>query len=120
MESRLPEIQWLIFIPQVTLGLYLIGAITAIRAVVCFVAQILGSIAATAFASAILPGVLNVSTSLSNGMSITRGLFLETFLTAELDFAVFMLAVEKHKATYLAPIGVGLVVFVAEMTGKRF
>jgi aquaporin related protein len=27
--------------------------------------------------------------------------------------AVFMLATEKHKATYIAPVGIGLAVFAA-------
>lgn len=100
-----------------TLGLYLVGALKPVRATLCFIAQILAGIAAAAFVSGILPGPLNVTTTLSNGISITRGVFLEMFLTAELVFTVFMLAVEKHKATYLAPVGIGLVLFIAEMTG---
>ena len=78
----------------------------------------LASIAAAGVVSAILPGPLNVSTSLGGGTTIAQGVFLEMFLTAELVFTIFMLAAEKHKATYLAPIGIGLSLFVAEMTGN--
>ena len=39
------------------------------------------------------------------------------FLTAELVFTIFMLAAEKHKGTFLAPIGIGLSLFVAELAG---
>lgn len=39
------------------------------------------------------------------------------FLTAQLVFVVIMLAVVKHKSTYLAPVGIGLTFFVAEMIG---
>jgi aquaporin related protein len=39
------------------------------------------------------------------------------FLTAELVFTIFMLAAEKHKGTYLAPVGIGLSLFVAELAG---
>ena len=103
---------------QVTLGLYLIGAVNPLRAILCFIAQMLAGMAAAGVVSAILPGPLNVSTSLGGGTTIAQGVFLEMFLTAELVFTIFMLAAEKHKATYLAPIGIGLSLFVAEMTGN--
>jgi aquaporin rerated protein, other eukaryote len=48
------------------------------------------------------------------------GLFLEMFMTAELVFVVFMLAAEKHKATFLAPIGIGLALFIAELAGVYY
>ena len=41
-------------------------------------------------------------------------------LTAQLVFTIFMLAAEKHKATFIAPIGIGLSLFIAEMTGVYF
>lgn len=100
-----------------TFGLYLIGALKPVRAVVCFIAQILAGIAAAAVVSGLLPGPLNVSTSLGSDTSIARGVFLEIFLTTELVFTIFMLAAEKHKATHLAPIGIGLALFLAEMAG---
>jgi aquaporin related protein len=31
-----------------------------------------------------------------------------------------MLAAEKHKATFIAPIGIGLALFVAELSGVYF
>lgn len=40
------------------------------------------------------------------------------FLTAMLLITIFMLAAEKHKGTFLAPIGIGLALFVAELAGK--
>jgi len=109
-----------LFNPAVTLGLYLIGAIKPLRAVLCFIAQMLAGMSAAGIISAILPGPLNVSTSLGGGTTIAQGVFLEMFLTAELVFTIFMLAAEKHKATYLAPVGIGLSLFVAEMTGVFF
>ncbi len=42
------------------------------------------------------------------------------FLTAELVFTIFMLAAEKHKGTFLAPVGIGLALFVAELAGVFF
>jgi aquaporin related protein len=80
----------------------------------------LAGMAAAAVVSAILPGPLNVSTTLGNGVTATMGVFLEMFLTSLLVFTIFMLAAEKHKATFLAPIGIGLALFVAEMVGVFF
>lgn len=109
-----------LFNPAVTLGLFLIGAVGAVRGCLCFVAQMLAGMAAAAVIQAIIPGPLNVSTTLGAGVSVARGVFLEMFLTSLLVFTIFMLAAEKHKATYLAPIGIGLALFVAEMVGVFF
>ena len=47
---------------------------------------------------------------------MAQGLFIEVFLTADfiemlltpvLVFTIFMLAAEKHRATFLAPIEIG-------------
>jgi aquaporin related protein len=39
------------------------------------------------------------------------------FLTAQLVFVIIMLAVVKHRSTFLAPIGIGLTFFLAELCG---
>lgn len=109
-----------LFNPAVTLGLFLIGAVTPIRAALCFLAQMLGGMAAAGVVSAILPLELNVATTLGGGTSIVQGLFLEMFLTAELMFTIYMLAAEKHKATFLAPVGIGLCMFIVELVGVFF
>jgi len=106
-----------LFNPAVTLGLYLIGALTTVRAILCFVSQMLAGICAAAVVSAMFPGQLNVSTTLGDDVSIAQGVFMEMFLTSMLIITIFMLAAEKHKATFLAPIGIGLALFVAELVG---
>jgi aquaporin related protein len=80
----------------------------------------LAGIASAAVVEAIFPGPLNVSTTLGADVSIAQGLFLEMFLTSLLVFTIFMLAAEKHKSTFLAPVGIGLSLFVAEMVGVFF
>ena len=82
---------------QVTLGMCLVGALPYLRGLFLTIAQILGGITAAAICSALSPGPLTVRTNLAGGTSITQGLFIEMFLTAELVFAIFMLAAEKHK-----------------------
>lgn len=78
----------------------------------------LGGMVAAALVAALLPGPLVVETKLSAGTSIVRGVFIEMFLTAELVLTVLFLAAEKSKATYIAPVGIGLALFVAELTGS--
>lgn len=99
------------------MGLFLAGALKPIRAVLVFIAQILAGIAAAAVVDSLTPGPLTVSTKLAPGMSVARGLFLEMFLTAQLVLVIQMLAVEKHKATHLAPIAIGGALFIGHMAG---
>ena len=87
------------------------------RSCLVFLAQIAGGISAAAVVSCLFPGPLNVETTLGGGTSISQGLFIEMFLTAQLVFVIIMLAVVKHRSTFLAPIGIGLTFFLAELCG---
>jgi hypothetical protein len=51
-----------------------------------------------------LPGPLAAETTLGGGTTVAQGVFLEMFLTAELVFTIIMLAAEKHKSTFIAPV----------------
>lgn len=95
----------------------MVGALPYWRGLFLTIAQILGGIAAAGICSALFPGPLTVRTSLGGGTTVVQGLFIEMFLTAMLVFTIFMLAAEKHKGTFIAPIGIGLALFVAELTG---
>lgn len=63
------------------------------------------------------PGPIAVVTRLTNGTSIKQGIFIEMFLTSLLVFVILMLAAEKSRATFIAPVGIGLALFVAELCG---
>ncbi|KAK4967621.1 Aquaporin-1 [Elasticomyces elasticus] len=104
----------------VTLGMFLAGAVPLVRSILIAVSQILGGIAASAVVYAIFPGKLAVTTSLSKGTSIGQGFLIEMFLTFELLVTIMMLAGEKHAATPMAPIGIGLSLFIAELSGVSF
>ncbi|KAM6476522.1 aquaporin-like protein [Trichoderma sp. SZMC 28011] len=108
------------FNPAVTLGLVLVGAVKPLRALIILPMQIAAGIAAAATVSGLLPGPLGVTNSLGSGTSIVQGLFIEMFLTAQLVLTVYFLAVEKHRATFLAPVGIGVSVFIAHMAGTNF
>lgn len=103
---------------QVTMALFLVGGLPAMRSLFVVIAQILGGICAAAVVSALFPGDLNVATTLGGGASTSQGLFIEMFLTAQLVFVIIMLAVVKHKSTYLAPVGIGLTFFLTELCGS--
>ncbi|KAK5946916.1 Aquaporin-1 [Knufia obscura] len=109
-----------LFNPAVTFGMMLVGATAYLRGALIIVAQILGGIAAAAVVDGLFPGPLAVRTSLSGGTTVTQGLFIEMFLTAMLVFTIFMLATEKHQATYIAPVGIGLSLFIAELMGVYY
>lgn len=74
--------------------------IPMIRGWLLLLAQILGSIFASFLVSVIFPtALLNVRTTLSDGTSLVRGVFIEMILTAELVFTILMLAKEKHRVS---------------------
>ena len=97
----------------------LVGALPWLRGALLTLSQILGGIISAAIVSVLFPGPLNVRTSLSPTATIAQGLFIEMFLTTQLIFTIFMLAAEKHKGTFIAPIGIGLSLFIAELTGVQ-
>jgi aquaporin related protein len=107
-----------LFNPAVVLGMVLTGSLPAMRGLFLFPAEILGGIVAAALASCMFPMDIDVvQTKLAPGVSVARGVFIEMFLTALLLFTIHMLAAEKWKATFMAPVGIGLALFVAELAG---
>ena len=105
---------------QVSLGMMIVGAVPWSRGCLVIISQLIGGIAAAAVVSALYPGQLNVRTTLGAQTSRAQGLFIEMFLTAELVFTIFMLAAEKHKGTFIAPVGIGLSLFIAELSGVYY
>lgn len=104
------------FNPAVAVAMFVTGGIGLLRLGLVIVAQLLGSIAASALIVGLLPGGgIAATTGLADDTSVVRGLFIEAFLTAELVFVIFMLAAEKHRATAVAPVCIGLALFIAEL-----
>ncbi|KAI0972656.1 aquaporin-like protein [Xylaria arbuscula] len=76
---------------------------------------------AGAIVKVLFPGdVASLNTTLAPGVSVAQGLFAEMFFTSYLVFVVLILAVEKSRDTFIAPIGIGLALFVAEIPGVYF
>ncbi|KAF5638208.1 aquaporin [Fusarium sp. NRRL 25303] len=107
-----------LFNPAVTVGLCLAGQLPWMRALYLFPAQLIASMCAGGLVEAMFPGSASqANTTLGPNTSIAQGVFLEMFFTAQLVFVVLMLAAEKSRDTFLAPIGIGLSVFVALIPG---
>lgn len=95
------------------------GNLPPLRGLLLFPPQILGAVVAAALVSCMFPGdIASVKTPLGPDTSIVQGLFIEMFLTCELIITVLMLAAEKSKDTFVAPVGIGLAFFVAELAGE--
>ncbi|KAF2107545.1 aquaporin-like protein [Lophiotrema nucula] len=106
-----------LFNPAVTFAMLLTRSMKPLKFALLLVAQLAGSIFASYLVSVMFPTPLNVRTTLSADTSLARGVFIEAVLTAELVFTIFMLAKEKHKATFIAPVGIGLALFIGELVG---
>lgn len=108
-----------LFNPAITLALWLVGVLTSVRAIILTFAQILGGIIAAALVLALTPGgtqngVDTVNNSLTD-VTIAQEFFLEMLGTSILVFVILLLAVEKHRATFIAPIGIGLALFAIHL-----
>ena len=81
--------------------------------------QLIACMCAGGVVRAMFPGDLAaVNTVLAPGVNLAQGLFAEMFFTAYLVFVVLMLAAEKSRDTFLAPVGIGLALLVAEIPGR--
>jgi aquaporin related protein len=99
----------------VTAALYVTGKIHWHRVIQTIVAQIIAGMAASGFVSALLPGPLIIDTKLDASISITRGLFLEAFVTSMLILTILMLQGGPAKPMYI-----GMSLFIAEICSVYF
>jgi MIP family channel proteins len=109
-----------LFNPAITLGMCLVGSLPWSRGACIAISQLLAGMTAAGLVSCVFPGELRAETLLGSRTSVVRGFFIEALLSAAFVFSVFMLAAEKHKGTFIAPIGIGLALFVAQLVGGPF
>lgn len=101
--------------PAVTLTLVLARAISPTRGAVIWLSQMVAGMAAAGAVSAMTPGPIAFANGLGGGASRTQGLFIEMFGTAMLCTTVLFMAVEKHRATFMAPMVIGLSLFIGHL-----
>ncbi|CAO1629742.1 unnamed protein product [Parajaminaea phylloscopi] len=109
-----------LFNPALTLGLTLLGKLDWVECITLTFSQFSGAIAAAGLTAGLFPGDLNARATLHGGTTINQGFWIEFFSTSMLLFTVYMLAGEKHKATFLAPIGIGLSLFLGELLATKY
>ncbi|KAI1843208.1 hypothetical protein JX266_010562 [Neoarthrinium moseri] len=110
-----------LFNPAVTFGMCLAGQLPWARAAFLIPTQIIACLCAGGVVKVLFPGDISaVNTVLVPGVNVAQGLFAEMFFTSYLVFVILMLAAEKSKDTFLAPIGIGLALFVAEIPGVYY
>ncbi len=90
------------------------------RAVLLLISQLGGACFAAYLVKVMFPSPFNVATSLGAGTSNAQGVWIEALCTAELVFTIIMLAKEKHRATFIAPVGIGLALFIAELVAVYY
>lgn len=79
--------------------------------------QLLGGIVAAGLVSAMFPGQLQAGSSLSTPTTLAQGFFIEMMITAELVMTIIMLAVVKSRASFMAPLSIGLALFIGHLIG---
>ncbi|GAW14392.1 hypothetical protein ANO14919_037940 [Xylariales sp. No.14919] len=108
------------FNPAVTFGLALSGRLPWLRTGIFIVSQLVACMCAGAVVKVLFPGdISSLNTTLAPGVNVAQGLFAEMFFTSYLVFIVLILAVEKSRGTFIAPVGIGLALFVAEIPGSH-
>ncbi|KAG0346289.1 hypothetical protein BG004_001997 [Podila humilis] len=110
------------FNPAITLSSLITGHISIPKAVLYFIAQLLGAMVGVALVRGTTPssettGQVN---RLMNGQSIARGFFLEFFLTAILCFVYHMVVHEKNRSTFMAALPYGLAIFSCHLFAVRY
>lgn len=80
--------------------------------------QFAGGILAAGLVAAMFPGELQAASTLSSSTSPVQGFFIELTITAELVMTIIMLAVVKSRASFMAPLSIGLALFIGHMIGK--
>ncbi|KAH8674487.1 aquaporin-like protein [Tricladium varicosporioides] len=106
------------FNPAVTFALCVLGAVPFVTSICVVAAQILGGMAAAIVVKLIVPGnAVHFAVSLAPGVTDIQGFFIEMFLTFELVITILMLAGEKTKVTFIAPVGIGLSLFIDHLAG---
>ncbi len=106
--------------PAVTFATWLAGRMDTAKGVMYVVAQLAGAIAGAYLIAAVIPDAAEGNLGahgLGIGVSAGSGLLAEIALTFILVFVIFAVAIDPRGPQYLAPIAIGLAVFVDHLLG---
>ncbi|KAJ3203404.1 hypothetical protein HDU82_006617 [Entophlyctis luteolus] len=102
--------------PAVNFGLLVAGVMDPVTALAYTVAQMAGATAACGAVAGIFPGnSFKGANAVFAPTTIVQGFFLEMVLTFGLVITVLIMAVEKSRAAFYAPMIIGVYVFIAHL-----
>ncbi|KAI8618147.1 aquaporin-like protein [Chytriomyces sp. MP71] len=101
--------------PAVNFGLMVSGIMDPFTFVAYTVAQVAGATLACTAVDFAFPGDFKGANQVFAGVRLEQAFVIESILTAGLVLTVLFLAVEKSKITFLAPLFIGIYVFVAHI-----
>ncbi|XP_074582335.1 putative aquaporin TIP1-1 [Curcuma longa] len=107
--------------PAVTFGVFVGGNITLLRGILYWIAQLLGSTAASLLLL-FTTGLPTGTFGLSSGVGVWEALVLEIVMTFGLVYTVYATAVDPKKGTLgtIAPIAIGFIVGANILVGGAF
>ncbi|MFQ5520811.1 MAG: MIP family channel protein [Candidatus Methylomirabilia bacterium] len=106
--------------PAVTLGALLTRKITAVKAGMYIVAQLVGAILGALLLKGVIPAAAEGNLGahgLGSGITAGAGLVTEIILTFALVFVVFATAMDPKGLGHLAPLAIGLTIVVDHLVG---
>lgn len=108
--------------PAVTFGAFIGGNISLLRAILYWVAQLLGSVVACLLLKFSIHGVGIAAFGLSSGVSVINALILEIVMTFGLVYTVYATALDPKKGNLgiIAPIAIGFIVGANILVGGAF
>lgn len=110
--------------PAVSLGLCVLGIIKPARFCGSIIGQLAGGLLAAYVTDALSVGDLLVANGLASiehhKTTIARGFFIEVIGTTQLMLTIFFLAVEKHRATPMAPLGIGISLVMIHLSAVSY
>lgn len=108
--------------PAVTFGAFVGGNITLLRAILYWIAQLLGSVVACLLLKFATGGLETSAFSLSSNVSVWNALVFEIVMTFGLVYTVYALAVDPRRGNLgtIAPIAIGFIVGANILAGGAF
>ncbi|KAI8006434.1 Aquaporin TIP1-3 [Camellia lanceoleosa] len=108
--------------PAVTFGAFLGGNITLLRAILYWIAQLLGSVVACMLLKFSTGGLETSAFSLSTNVTVWNALVFEIVMTFGLVYTVYATAVDPKKGNVgiIAPIAIGFIVGANILVGGAF
>ncbi|CAH8326618.1 unnamed protein product [Eruca vesicaria subsp. sativa] len=108
--------------PAVTFGAFIGGNITLLRAILYWIAQLLGSVVACMLLKVSTGGMETAAFSLSHGVTPWNAVVFEIVMTFGLVYTVYATAVDPNKGDIgiIAPLAIGLIVGANILVGGAF